>query len=317
MLAVTIGLLAIFGLAGGVCTPAWMDIVARVTPLRMRGKLFGWSGATSGLLGVAGGLLAERVLARYAFPLNFALCFLAAGICMFISFAALAMLREPAAQEEVQRTSAADYVRNLPAILRRDRDFTAFIVSRVLTALGGMAVALVAIYAAEERGLPESLAGRFTAVMLGTQVVTTPLWGMIGDRRGHKWPLQFGLFCQALAMALVLVVSSHLGFYVVFSLIGASAGLLFTTTLNIVVEFAPAAERVTYLGLHGTLIAPATLVAPLLGGWLADRIGYTAAFGTAAVCGFIAFAILSWFVRDPRWRQLAAAERNATQSTSA
>jgi MFS family permease len=56
MLVITASLLAIFGLGGGICLPAWMDIVARVTPLRMRGKLFGWSGALSGLLGVADGL---------------------------------------------------------------------------------------------------------------------------------------------------------------------------------------------------------------------------------------------------------------------
>ncbi len=79
MLVITALLLAIFGLSGGIVLPAWMDIVARVTPLRMRGKLFGWSGATSGLLGVAGGLGAEQALAAFAFPYNFA-----AGVCLFI-----------------------------------------------------------------------------------------------------------------------------------------------------------------------------------------------------------------------------------------
>jgi MFS family permease len=81
--------------------------------------------------------------------------------------------------------------------------------------------------------------------------------------------------------------------------------LVFATTLNMVVEFAAPAERVTYLGLHGTLIALPTLLAPLLGGWLVEAGGYPLAFVVAALFGSAAFLLLTWFVRDPRHRQLA------------
>jgi MFS family permease len=305
MLVLAVCLLAIFGLAGGICLPAWMDIVARVTPLRMRGRLFGWSGALSGLLGVGGGLLAERMLAAWAFPYNFAACFGAASVCMLVSFVALALLREPHVEDPIASVPLRAYVQQLPVLLRRDRDFSLFIVVRILGALAGMAVALVAIYATEQRGLPPSVVGRFTAAMLGTQVITTPLFGMLADRRGYKASLQFALLAQALAMALSLVVTTLGGFAVVFGLIGAATGLLFATTLNMVVEFAPPAERVTYLGLHGTLIAPATLLAPIIGGFLAQTGGYGLAFGVAAVCGCAALILLSVGVRDPRHRQLA------------
>ena len=305
LLALAIVLLAIFGLSGGLTMPAWMDMVANVTPMRMRGKLFGWSGALGGLLGVGGGLLAEKALAEYPFPLNFALCFLGAGICMFISYAALMALREPAGHTASQAVGVHEYVRRLPTLMRKDYDFSLFIAARILMTLGSMGVALVAVYAAEQRGLPESLAGRFTAWMLGTQVVTTPIWGMLGDRYGHKGALQFGVASTVLAMAAALVVATPAGFYAVFALIGAGTGILFTTNLNLVVEFAPPEERVTYIGLHGTLVAPATLISPLLGGWLAEVAGYGVLFTVAACCGVLRLAILSFLVRDPRHRQIA------------
>ncbi len=313
MLAITACLLAIFGLAGGICLPAWMDIVARVTPLRMRGKLFGWSGALSGLLGVGGGLAAERVLAAFAFPYNFAACFAAASVCLLVSFLGLAAIREPVAVERVPGLPVRAYFSQVPAMLRRDRDFSIFIVVRILSALAGMAVAFVAVYATEQRGLPASLAGRFTAVMLGTQVITTPLFGMIADRRGYKTSLQFALLSQAVAMVLSLVVTTALGFSVVFAMIGATTGLLFSTTLNMVVEFATPAERVSYLGLHGTLIAPAILLAPVIGGWLVEASGYWLAFSVAALCGVCALALLTCCVPDPRCRQLAVAAAGASQ----
>lgn len=305
MLVLTAVSLAIFGLAGGVATPAWMDVVTRVTPMRMRGKLFGWSGALSGLLGVGGGLAAERALAALAFPYNFAACFAAASVCMLISFIALYLIREPPAVERAPSTPIGAYLRQLPPLLRADREFSIFIAVRILTALAGMGVAFVAVYATEQRGLPESLVGRFTAVMLGTQVFTTPLLGTIADRRGYKSSLQFALLAQLLAMSLSLVVVGPLGFSVVFGLIGAATGMQFSTALNMVVEFASEAERVTYLGLHGTLIAPATLLAPLIGGWLAELGGYHLPFAVAAVCGAVALVMLTLLVPDPRRRQIA------------
>ena len=111
LLALAVVFLAIFGLAGGLTMPAWMDMVASVTPLRMRGKLFGWSGALGGILGVGGGLLAERLLARYAFPFNFTLCFLAAGVCMGLSYAALWAIREPERRSSVAASKAREYIR--------------------------------------------------------------------------------------------------------------------------------------------------------------------------------------------------------------
>ncbi|HZG69123.1 MAG TPA: MFS transporter, partial [Herpetosiphonaceae bacterium] len=220
-------------------------------------------------------------------------------------YSALWAIREPPREQVASTMTVREYIDRLPVLLRADRDFTAFLVARTFTVLGSMAVAFIAVYATEQRGLPESLAGRFTSWMLGTQVITTPFWGMIGDRRGHKAALQFGLVCNALSTVLALIATTPAGFYVVFALLGASSGILFTTTLNMVVEFATPAERVTYIGLHGTLIAPATLLAPLIGGWVAQFTGFPPLFITATVCSLVAFIILTFFTRDPRHRQTA------------
>jgi MFS family permease len=306
LLVVLVLCLACFGLGGGITLPAWMDLVANVTPLKMRGKLFGYSGAVGGLLGVLGGLFAERVLADYAFPINYTLCFTATAICMVISYVALASIRETERKSVTKAVSIREYIRRLPPLLRADRDFSAFLGARMLTAFGNMGVGFVSLYAAAERGIPESTAGIFTSCMLGAQMVSTPIWGLIGDRHGHKGALQFGLLCNAVAMAMAIFTTAPAGFYVIFALLGMSSGVLFTTTLNMVVEFADEASRVTYIGLHGTLIAPATMLAPLIGGWLAAVAGFGTLFVVATICSGLALAVLTFGVRDPRSRQVAA-----------
>ena len=300
--------LAVFGLAGGITMPAWMDLVTNVTPLRMRGKLFGYSSALGGLLGVLGGLAAEQVLADYPFPINYSLCFLAAAVCMGVSYAALAAIRETEREQTAPAVTAGAYIRLIPALLRADRDFSAFLGVRMLMAFGNMGAGFVSLYAATERGLPESMAGLFTSWMLGAQVVTTPICGMVGDRRGHKGPLQFGVICSGAAMVLAALSTAPPGFYAVFALLGVSTGIMFTTALTMVVEFADEARRVTYIGLHGTLLAPATMLAPLLGGWLAQSAGFGPLFAAGAVCSALAWALLTFGVRDLRHRQTARAQ---------
>ncbi len=69
--------------------------------------------------------------------------------------------------------------------------------------------------------------------------------------------------------------------------------------MALTVEFGPPEERPYYIGLINTLIAPATLLAPLIGGWLADNVGYRSTFMIALVSGVIT-ALVMISVREPR-----------------
>jgi fructose-specific phosphotransferase system IIC component len=48
-----------------------------------------------------------------------------------------------------------------------------------------------------------------------------------------------------------------------------------------------------------TLVAPAALLAPLISGWMADTLGFSAAFLTAAVFGLLAAGVLQFYVSEP------------------
>jgi MFS family permease len=63
-------------------------------------------------------------------------------------------------------------------------------------------------------------------------------------------------------------------------------------------QFGGARDRPTYVGMANTLIAPATIIAPLVGGWLADADGYPATFLFAALAG-LASVVVFHFVKDP------------------
>jgi MFS family permease len=49
-----------------------------------------------------------------------------------------------------------------------------------------------------------------------------------------------------------------------------------------------------------TLIAPATAIAPILGGLLANQFGYPAAFGVSAAFGVMATFVFRFLLKDPK-----------------
>jgi len=65
-------------------------------------------------------------------------------------------------------------------------------------------------------------------------------------------------------------------------------------------EFGPEAERPTYIGLARTATGPALLIAPLLGGWIAQTWNYPTLFATSLAFAIGGLVLLAWRVKEPR-----------------
>jgi MFS family permease len=113
--------------------------------------------------------------------------------------------------------------------------------------------------------------------------------------------LEVGAFA-AIASALLAAWASSAGwFYLIFILAGIATVAAWTITITMTIDFAPdPSKRPVYVGLSNTLVAPAAILAPLFGGWLADTAGYSTAFVASAVGGLVAWIVLRALVRDPK-----------------
>jgi len=79
---------------------------------------------------------------------------------------------------------------------------------------------------------------------------------------------------------------------------GSAGGVL--SDLNIAMEFGPEAERPTYIGLARTVTGPALLIAPLVGGWIAQTWNYPTLFGVSLFLALGGISMLGLRVREPR-----------------
>lgn len=289
--------------SGFVATP-WQEMLAKVIPVSNRGRFFGLANLSGQLLGVGGSALAVAILATMPYPYNFALSFAVGALGIWASYGFIALTREPArpAATHSQRINR-EYGRRLLAILRRDVNFRTYLISRWLAYFGSMATGFIAVYAVQQFQLPDSVAAIYTGILYAASVAGYGVGGALGDRLGHRRVMQLAgvLWIVALGtMLLVTITQATWLLYVVFALLGFSNAVGVVSDFNLAMEFGPEAERPTYVGLARTSTGPALLIAPLIGGLIAQSIGYPAVFATSLLFAMSGLVLLSRGVKEPR-----------------
>jgi len=300
ILVLTFVMLVWQGFGAGMAANPWTNLVSKVIPQEMHGTFFGaQSAAFNGLAGVSA-LLAGLILTNLDSPTSFSVCFALTFLFMALSFAFLALTREADSPAGERPPSGALMGRSLQ-ILRTDSNFRAFLGVRVLSQFAGMGFAFYVIYAVRRFGVSDAAAAVLVSVLLIGQVVLGPLMGRLGDRWSHRGIMSVGALGAALSAVIAWQARSPAWFYAVFLLEAVAIVAIWTIPLALSVSFAADdAERPLYVGLSNTLPAPAAILAPAIGGWIADTAGFGTMFVLAAVSG-VGMALALWFaVRDPK-----------------
>lgn len=304
-LALTFALLIWQGLGGGLTATPWQSLITKIMPPQRVGLFYGTQSAAANLMAGLGAIAAGAILLRLEPAPGFALCFGIAGAAMVVSLVFLALTREPAVPPPPTTSNRTRLWPVLRGILRRDPNFRWFLVARVLAQFAFMAVGFFTIYAVRRFAVDEQTAGVMTGVFLFSQTLAGPLIGLSGDRWGHRQVYIAGALLMTAAAGLALVAPEPAWFYGIYALAGVANTVFWTTTMSIVVEFSGPAERPYYIGSINTLVAPATLLAPIVGGWLVDTVGFAAMFTAATAAGALTALVLIGLMRDPRLVQQA------------
>jgi len=299
-LILTFIMLAWQGLGSGITANVWQNMIGKIIPGSIRATFFGLQSSASNLGGSVGAVISGVLLEKLPSPLDFVLCFLITAGLMGISWLFLALTRE----ENTPPTSGGiDLVQPTIAlslnILKTDVSFKWFLIARNLFQFGTMAFSFYIIYAVLRLGLSESAAGLMAGVLNITLVVANPLLGWLADRWNSQAVMTLGAVASLLS-ALVAFLAPSLGwFYLVIVLQGFANVTFWTIGIAFTLQFGSERQRPVYIGLANTLIAPSTILAPLVGGWLADAINYQTTFLVSVGLSGLTTLVFLLFVKNP------------------
>jgi MFS family permease len=290
------------GFGGGFTANAWQSFIAKIIPGELRGTFFGGQAAVANIFISICAICAGFLLEKYEMPANFSLTFLIAFLFLAISWGALAFSREPVDTEKIIPETLPPIWKGAGDVLKRDRNFSWFLTARLMSMFATVGFTFYIIYCLRYFDMDAVTAGFLTATLTISQTVANAGMGWLGDRWGHRTMLILGLVAVSLSSGIAWMAPSLNWFYLVFILAGVANVAIWTIGMAMTVEFGTETERPVYIGLSNTLVAPVTILAPILGGWIADTMGFKTTFAISVFAGLLTALVLWWFVKEPRPR---------------
>ncbi len=283
----------------------WVDLVGSSLDDKRRARLFGFMTAISGLIMLGVAPLMGLILGESGpgFPNNYGILFGLAGVLFLGSIVPPLLLKDLPGGKPVETVpSFREYLPQLGRALQEDKPFRAMVITRMLSSLFMMASPFYIGYATVELGLSSEEA---IPALVAMQTIGTISGALVYAWMGARHNLLY--IKLALGLAALLPISALLAgivgpwtLYIGYFASGLALSNLFASYLNWIIQHASPEQRPIYTGLFNTVAAVTLLTAPLIGGTLAETLGYRTVFGVALVMVLGALFVVARYIHDPR-----------------
>lgn len=286
-------------IGGGLNLPGWFDLISKLTPVKLRGRLFAWRVSLGALLGVLGGYVVKYLLETMPFPNNYSMIFILAFIITMISYASLFFIKEEAPSPGKGNISYKEYLKYLPVVLKENKNFRNFLIGDVIMIVAYTSFAFFTVAAIEKFSLPDSIAGEFTMIIMVSMIIGSLFFGYMADHFGHKKNILLTSVFTFIACLFAIFSTNVYMFYFVFVFNALTQALIQVSRLTIIAEMSKDDELSIYVALTNMVTVPFILTG-IIAGWIVYAFSYNTLFW---ICAVISLFAIYWYVKkveEPR-----------------
>jgi len=181
-----------------------------------------------------------------------------------------------------------------PAFTRSQKVFTLLgaVLGLLLAALDQTIVATAGPAIQADLRIPASLYPWLTTSYLVASTVMVPVWGKLSDLLGRRAVLAAGILVFLAGSFLCGVSRSTVALILFRAVQGLGSAALFTAALAVVADLFEPRERGKYQGLFGAMFGLSSVVGPLVGGFITDRLGWHWVFFINLPVGAVALGLV-------------------------
>jgi MFS family permease len=288
------------------CNPSWTAMVADIVHRDMRGRFFSHRNlainiANLAIIPLAGWLIIAgnhpgAPLAGYQIVVGAALVTGAVATFAFTNIddpmPTAGQTRQWLALGEVGRA------------MRRAPHFLGLVGCTLVWNLGMQVSApFMNVYLVRELGANTAMVGWITAAGSLTSILTLRWLGRLVDRKGNTW--MQGLMSFIIPLTPLAWMVARAPWQVM--IINGIAGILWTAyslaSFNLLLELAPEEARPEATALFQLVVAGSAVIAPLVGGYLADAVGFRPILAISGAVRMVGALTFFWWVARPAARR--------------
>ncbi|MGD8855581.1 MAG: MFS transporter [Chloroflexota bacterium] len=284
--------------------PGWTALVADLVPETMRGRFFASRNMAMGLAALVVAPLAGQVILAANARLEslfagYQAIFVLAFLFGMVSTVAFQQIQEP---KPAEAAHPAHQRGDLRRALRRSTGFFGLVISALVWNMAlQVAAPFFNVYLVSQFQATPLTIGILAGVATFTALIGQRVFGRLLDRKGAFWVQTLtGLLIPLAPLAWAFITAPwQVGLINVFSgFLWAGYNL---SNFNLLLRLTPDEQRPRAVALFQTAVFGSAVVGPILGGFLADTIGFRYIFGISSAGRYVGTALFILLTIRPLW----------------
>ncbi len=283
--------------------PGWTSLVADLVPKTMRGRFFASRNTAMGLAALLIAPMAGRMILTTnahldSFFAGYQVIFLFAFLMGMISTFSFAQIREPKSGNALHRPHQRGDLRRA---VSRNPGFKGLVISALVWNLAlQLAAPFFNVYLVTEFQVTPLTIGILAAIFTFSSLIGQRVFSHLVDRKGSFWVQAVtGMLIPLSPLAWALISAPwQVG------IINTFAGFLWAgyalSNFNLLLELTPDEQRPRAVALFQAAVLGSAVVGPLIGGLLADAVGFQFIFGLSSAGRFLGTGLFLWLAVRPR-----------------
>lgn len=169
-----------------------------------------------------------------------------------------------------------------------------------LMVCSGMVYSVMSLYIRDDLGASYTQIGLVYMVGSGSGALIAPFAGRVSDRIGRRPVLLLSMIGFTAAFALYAFIGNYVEAFFVQALEGAAWAALGVSAYAFIADITPAEERGWAMGVYGRAWYVGWIAGPLLGGYLAEHVGFRLTFLAGSCLILMGLALILLYVKEPR-----------------
>ncbi len=274
--------ISIFSLSGAFANVSFIDIMGKSVLQEKRKKLFSSKQVINSIGVFASALVVRQLLKQFAYPVNYSILFLGAGLLLLIASLGFWKIREVESKIKSRRR-LTEFFTLIPSEIKKNSNLKYYLLIINSLGLGMSALPFLILFAKESFGLSYNLIGNFLLFRTIGMLAAGLFLFKYSNRFQYRNLLKFSLVLAAF-LPVAALLSSHAAalYQLIYIFSGIFVASYKVAISGVLLEISTNENRALYAGISGAGNILTTLF-PLFAGVLISLLGYHAVFLTVAV----------------------------------